>query len=276
MKIKRLIAVLLTLIHTIGFYNQANSTIYSPNTEELPPVSSKTELFENHIESLYSEVGLEGIVNESAFRFALIGYYNLLNTGSLKNDSIITIIDYEKPSNEKRLYVINLHTKTLDFYSLVAHGMNSGNVNATQFSNRSGSKQSSIGFFITGYTYSGKHDFSLKLIGLDDKYNSNALQRGIVFHAANYVSEEYIARNGRLGRSFGCPALPVKINKEVINTIKGGSCLFIYFPDKDYLNYTSYLDLSKAASFCYHDRDFTIFEKAKPISPNLYGEVNIK
>ena len=271
MKIKKTVVILLTFFHTIGIHNPANSTIYFPNTQKLPAISSKTELFENHIQSLYNEIGLAGTVNENAFRFAIIGYYNMMSTGSLKNDSMLTIIDYEKPSNEKRLYVINLKTNTLEFHSLVAHGTNSGNVNATQFSNRSGSKQSSIGFFVTGHTYAGKHDFSLKLIGLDDKYNSNALRRGVVFHAANYVSEDYIARNGRLGRSFGCPALPTKMNKEVINIIKGGSCVFVYFPDEDYLNYSCYLNLSIASGYCFNDRDFTTFKKVKPVTPKLTG-----
>ncbi|MBN1182600.1 MAG: murein L,D-transpeptidase catalytic domain family protein [Bacteroidales bacterium] len=276
MKIKTLLIVLLTIIHSLAIFNSANSSVFDPNTGVLPGAISKTELFENYLHSMFQEIGLEGVMKEDVFEKAIVGYYNLMRSNLLGNDSMITIIDYERPSNEKRLYVINLHTRSLAFHSLVAHGTNSGNIYATHFSNKSGSKQSSIGFFITGNPYSGKHDYSLKLIGLDTLYNSNAMPRGVVFHGANYVSEEYIVRNGRLGRSFGCPALPDFINKEVINVIKGGSCVYIYYPDEEYMSYTSYLDKTIAANYYYGDRDFSVYEKAQPISPRINASAHLR
>ena len=139
---------------------------------------------------------------------------------------IITVIDYSMPSSEKRMWVIDLSSNRLLFHEYVAHGSGSGGNSASRFSNRDGSHQSNIGLMKTAETYSGKHGYSLKLDGLERGWNSNARSRAIVIHAADYVSEAFIQANGRLGRSWGCPALRPEISRKVIDTIKGGSLVF--------------------------------------------------
>lgn len=155
---------------------------------------------------------------------------------------IITVIDYSLPSSEKRLWVIDLDSNKLLFHEYVAHGSGSGGDSATRFSNRDGSHQSNVGLMKTAETYSGKHGYSLKLDGLEDGWNDNARDRSIVIHAADYVSEGFIRSHGRLGRSWGCPALRPEISRSVIDTIKGGSLVFGYYPDGEWLGGSSYLN----------------------------------
>lgn len=131
--------------------------------------------------------------------------------------------------------MIDLQNKKILFNDLVAHGKNSGGVYAQNFSNTENTYMSSLGFYLTGNTYHGKHGLSLILEGMDKDYNDNARNRAIVMHGANYVSNDFIKKYGRLGRSFGCPSLPPGIYKKVIDTIRDGSCLFIYYPDKNFL-----------------------------------------
>jgi hypothetical protein len=131
------------------------------------------------------------------------------------------------------------------FNTLVAHGRNSGQVLATKFSNRSRSFQSSLGFYLTGETYNGHKGYALRLMGMEQGINDNAYNRGIVVHAAPYVNEEISRIYGRLGRSEGCPAIPVDIHRSVIETIKNGSCFFIYGKDRRYANKSKLLKESR-------------------------------
>lgn len=140
----------------------------------------------------------------------------------------LTIIDFSKSSNVKRLFVIDISKGELLFQSLVAHGKGSGEEFATRFSNVPGSFESSTGFFITGETYQGKHGYSLHLKGMDPGINNAAEDRAIVFHAADYVTTDFIALHGRLGRSQGCFAIPEKYCQAMIDAIKGGSCVYAY------------------------------------------------
>lgn len=144
------------------------------------------------------------------------------------NKNIITVIDFTLPSTEKRLWTIDLKTGKVILNSLVAHGKNSGENIAEKFSNKPESHQSSLGFYLTENSYTGKHGYSMRLIGLEKNINDKAYDRAIVVHSADYVSEEFIEKHGRLGRSFGCPALPIDVNDTFINTVKDGSLLFIY------------------------------------------------
>ena len=147
---------------------------------------------------------------------------------------MITIIDFSLPSDKERLWVLDLiHGKVL-FHCLVSHGRNSGELMAEHFSNTPGSCASSPGFYTTGETYIGKHGLSLTLDGLETGINDKARARTIVMHGADYVSTDFIRKYGRLGRSFGCPAVPEELSKEIIQTIKDGSCLFIYVPKTSY------------------------------------------
>jgi hypothetical protein len=147
---------------------------------------------------------------------------------AIRNKRYLTIIDYSKPSNVKRMYLIDIKTGRVEKF-LVSHGRNSGWAYATAFSNRRGSCESCRGFFVTGKKYSGMHGTALQLYGLEKGVNDNALRRGIVMHGANYVSQRSVRLNGgRLGRSLGCPAIPVEVAESVINRIKGGSLVYIH------------------------------------------------
>jgi hypothetical protein len=169
------------------------------------------------------------------FQRAFAGYLTLQQSGKLSSKKILTIVDFRKSANEKRMWIIDLENKKVLFYSLAAHGRNTGNLFAEKFSNTPNSNQSSLGFYVTGQKYIGKHGISLKLHGLEKGINDMAEARAIVMHGASYVSESYIEKYGRLGRSFGCPAVPMGLHKEIIPLLAGGTCLFIFYPDAQYL-----------------------------------------
>ena len=193
---------------------------------------------------LYQEMQLEGIVNFTAFEQAIAGYNKIEETSK----EILTLVDFSKPSTEERFYVFDMRHKKLLFSSLVSHGKNSGGNYATSFSNENGSLKSSLGFFLTENTYQGKNGYSLVLNGLEKGINDRAKERAIVIHGAAYSNPSVIASSGRLGRSFGCPALPQAVSKPIINTIKGGSLLFIYANNQNYLAYSPILSKQQVAS----------------------------
>ncbi len=184
-------------------------------------------------------------LSKAAFENALKGYNYLLHNNKLQKNSLLTIIDYSLASSEKRLYVLNMSTGKVIFNTLAAHGKNSGLVYANNFSNATSSFKTSLGFFITGSTYNGANGYSLKLQGCEKGINDKAMQRAIVIHGAPYVSENYVQQNGYLGRSHGCPALPQQLSKQIIDVIKNGSCVFLYYPQKKYMTNSKILN-SKA------------------------------
>ncbi len=186
---------------------------------------------------LYKEMGLNNVVNYTAFRQAVEGFSRI---GDLKKN-ILTLIDFSKPSTEERLFVFDLALHKILFRSHVAHGQGSGGNYATTFSNVNGSHCSSLGFYLTSDTYQGGNGYSLRLDGLEKGINDKARERAIVIHAAPYCDPATIPQRGRLGRSFGCPALPQAVNREVIDAIKGGSLLYIYAADSTYLNHSTIL-----------------------------------
>lgn len=181
------------------------------------------------------------MISEDAMKQALSGYAELNNMGKILKKDIITVIDFSKPSTAERLFVINLKTKKIIEKSLCAHGKNSGENFASKFSNTAESNESSLGFYIASETYNGKHGYSLKLDGQEAGFNDKARERGVVMHAADYVSKAFIQATGRLGRSQGCPAVPTDQYEKIISLIKGGSCLFIYHPDKYYSSHSPIL-----------------------------------
>jgi hypothetical protein len=194
-------------------------------------ITSVIDYQELLIGNLYTECELENKLEYPVFKQALAGYNSL----ELKNKKLLSIIDFSKPSNEKRFFIIDVENHKLLFQTLVAHGKNSGLINATRFSNRMGSHKSSLGFYRTGKSYVGKRGYSLQLEGLEKGINDNARLRGIVIHGANYVSERFITGNNTMiGRSWGCPAVSNKLSREIIDLIKGGSCLYIYAEDEVY------------------------------------------
>jgi L,D-transpeptidase catalytic domain len=185
-----------------------------------------------------SDAGLSPTVFHSAFQ----GFERLDSEGAIKNDGILTIVDFSQPSSQKRLYVVDLENKRVLFNTLVAHGRNSGTLMAQSFSNDPSSLKSSPGFYVTENTYIGHNGYSLRLNGLEKDINDNALSRSIVLHGAPYVDESAVHSLGFLGRSWGCPAVPEASHKAIINTIKDGTCLFIYSPEQDYLLHSPVLN----------------------------------
>lgn len=185
-------------------------------------------------ENLYNSLDANNLTlpKLESFKNALKGFYALQTKGKIQKN-ILTLIDFSLSSNAKRLWIIDLTTNTVLYNSLVAHGRNTGNEFAKAFSNAAESYKSSLGFYATGEVYQGKHGLSLRLDGLERGVNDNARSRAVVMHGADYVAESFIKNNTRLGRSLGCPAIPMNMTKEIINTIKDKSCLYIYHPSLD-------------------------------------------
>lgn len=213
-------------------YNYA-STAYL-GVAGIKPASAKEAMFNDHAVKMYASLN-ESSLGFNAFQLALKGYYALKAENKLSNPDVLTIIDYSKSANEKRFYLIDMVNGKLLLKSMVAHGRNTGVEYATSFSNKPNSYKSSLGFFVTGETYTGEHGLSLRLDGTEKVFNSNARMRAIVMHGADYVSKGFIDATGRLGRSLGCPALPSEHIGPVIEKIKNGSCIFAYYPDPSYL-----------------------------------------
>lgn len=176
-----------------------------------------------------------------AFDLAFKGWTELKDSMDLR-EQVITVVDFSQPSTSKRFYLINMNTKEVIFQDYVSHGKNTGNLMAEKFSNNPNSNQSSLGFYKTAETYYGKHGLSLKLDGLENGINDLARQRAIVIHAAKYAEESFIKKYGRLGRSFGCPALPAGNYYQIIELIKEGTLLFIYYPASGYLKNSTVLN----------------------------------
>jgi hypothetical protein len=173
-------------------------------------------------------------LRKDALIYAYKGQQTLIRKGKLSNTNILTVCDFSQPSDSKRLYIIDVRNFKVLFNTYVAHGKNSGDLYAHRFSNRASSLQSSLGFYITGNTYVGKHGLSLKLVGEDKGFNDRAEARAIVVHGASYIGDEWLG--GKMGRSYGCPAVPIRYASKVIDLIKNGTCLFIYHPLKSYLH----------------------------------------
>jgi len=190
--------------------------------------------FEKNIINIYKSIN-DTSIDFKCFEYAIIGYQYLYKKNLVKSNYIV-IVDYTQPSFNERLFLIDIKNKKLILKTKVAHGKNSGNIYPYSFSNIPNSNKSSIGFFITQDEYIGKHGYSLRLKGIEEGINDNAMDRGIIIHGANYVSNDYVKKYGRIGRSNGCLAVPVEINEKLIKIIKSGTCVFIYYPEKEYFN----------------------------------------
>jgi len=182
-----------------------------------------------------------GNIETDVFAMALDAASCAVRTGAVSAPETLTVIDYSKPSSERRLWVFDLKAKELVYEELVAHGQGSGANMATQFSNEDESHQTSLGLFVTRDTYVGKNGYSLRLDGLDRGVNDRARDRAIVMHGAPYVSEQFVKANGRLGRSWGCPAIGAGVAKQMIDRVKGGGLVFAYYPDAKLLKTSKYL-----------------------------------
>ncbi len=214
--------------------------IEKPVAETEQVITEETVTYQQPVidtKALFEEINLDKAVSYEAFCQAYAGYSKIDN----KKKEILTIIDFTKPSNKERMYVIDMKEKKVLYSTVVAHGKNSGEMYATSFSNVSGSNKSSLGFYLASETYQGGNGYSLRLDGLEKGVNDRARERAIVIHGAAYANPSVASNGKRLGRSLGCPALPVAVNKPIINTIKDGSVIYIYADNKDYNSKSSFI-----------------------------------
>jgi len=219
----------------IGVFSLLSNSISNsaPGERNINSDDSITPVVDSYdvlLKNLYTECNLTDKLDYDIFKQAMEGYTSI----DLANKKLISIIDYSKPSNEKRFFIIDIENRKLLYQILVAHGKKSGYLNATTFSNKYGSHKSSLGFFRTGKSYFGIRGYSLKLEGLEKGINDNAIQRGIIIHGADYVDERIAIGNGIIGRSWGCPSVSLKLSKTIINLLRDGSLLFIYADDELY------------------------------------------
>lgn len=230
--------ILLTLVLSLFliFDGFSHSSHYSGPTELHPPKVILDD-FTSYSKDLYAALD-EPTLNYKAFETALKGFVKLQMEDKIQNTEYLTVIDMSRSANDHRFFVINLSEKKVEHKSVVAHGRNSGGEFARHFSNKEGSFKTSLGFYRTAETYHGKHGLSLRLDGLENS-NSNARDRAIVIHAADYVSQNFIEKFGRLGRSLGCPSLPKEGYDQIVERIKEGTLLFIYYPEEQYLGNSS-------------------------------------
>ena len=217
--------ILILLFFTLSSF----SSLESPKAKT--PISTNTNAssLTTEAETIYYQLNANhfAMPKFQSFYKALEGFNSLKNKGLIRNN-ILTLIDFSLSSNVKRLWVIDLTKNVILFNTLVAHGRNTGEEFATTFSNAAASFKSSLGLYVTGEIYKGKHGISLKLDGLEKGINDQARTRAVVVHGAEYVSNAFIKLHKRLGRSLGCPAIPVEFTEKIIQTIKNKSCLFIY------------------------------------------------
>jgi hypothetical protein len=179
-------------------------------------------------------------------QYGLKGYHHLKSNSKLKKKTHLTIVDFSLSSSEERMFIIDVEKNEIVHKSLVAHGMETGDLDAATFSNEHDSHMSSLGFYITGRVYRGKHEESIKLHGLERGFNDNAYDRGVVIHRADYCDRDFLESNSNvLGRSYGCPAVPFNEYDKLLNMVRDGSCFFIYYPDKDYLRESRMVNSSK-------------------------------
>ena len=183
-----------------------------------------------------------GAVDRDVFSMALSSAERAVERGEATASTTLTVIDFSVPSTERRMFIYDLRTRALLFQEHVSHGRNSGANVPTAFSNEPESFKSSIGLYRTAEGYFGKHGYSLRLDGLEKGFNDRARERAIVIHGAEYVNAEMAKRQGRLGRSLGCPAVRPEVATKVIDTVKEGGLVFAYYPDRDWLASSTYLN----------------------------------
>lgn len=227
-------AVLICMIHLPFSFAKTKGKVNNSNAADIIGISEAKLKSEKAF--LYDSLQLNVLgLSQQAYDFAIRGMERLKATGKIVNDQLISIVDFTKSSSQKRLFIIDLQNRRLLFNTYVAHGQNSGTEFANRFSNSPESYQSSLGFYKTSDTYNGKNGYSMHLNGLERGINNNADERAIVMHGAPYVSEDFIRAQGYIGRSWGCPAVPEKLTKPIIDKIKNGTCLFIYSENKKYM-----------------------------------------
>lgn len=216
-------------------------SMVAPVVSVVSPVPAVTVINSNKLivqaHAMYDSMKLKRVgLSRKAFEFAWKGYQYMLGKNLLRKPEVLSICDFSQSSRRKRLYIIDLESMKLLINTHVAHGRNSGREYARSFSNREESHKSSLGFYVTRNTYWGGHGLALEIDGLERGINDKANERKIVVHGSDYVGDRFLRSNPFNGRSYGCPAVPSKVTAKVINTIKNGSCLFIYHPTKNYIS----------------------------------------
>ena len=234
---KALIFLSLLIISNLSFSEGTNLESINQNSVIATETDNKSQKVTLDVKSVYDSLNIKGKIDYSIFQKAYLGYVQIPN----KNPGVLVIIDYSKPSNEERFYVLDLNKKKLVYSTRVAHSKNSGLEIPLEFSDDPNSYQSSLGFFLTLGEYNGAYGYSLRLKGLEENINANAESRAIVIHGGNIVDDEYIKKYGFAGRSLGCPVLPATLTKEIVNYIKHGRVLFIYGNDEEYIEESLYL-----------------------------------
>lgn len=231
---RQLVISLLFLASPVFSSGDLNLTVSDlKTTTHVMPLewNSGTEL----VERIWFNVSNEApALRKEVLRVATQGYRILIEKGMLREGKPLTVIDFDLPSTDRRLWIIDMDSKSLMHESLVSHGRNSGDLLARKFSNKPESFMSSLGFYLTGERYVGKHGASLRLDGLEKGINDRARSRAIVIHSADYATEIFVKRYGRLGRSLGCPALPKENYEKVIDLIQDKSCLYIHASQETY------------------------------------------
>ncbi|MBA2746056.1 MAG: murein L,D-transpeptidase catalytic domain family protein [Flavisolibacter sp.] len=220
------------------------STSFNSSASDFSVTSLSLFNFNNNslISQLYDglDLGEFGLERDALDR-AIKGYESLVEKGIVRNAQYLTVIDFSQPLVNRRFYLIDVENQELVLNTFVMHGKNSGSEMAEKFSNKLNSNQSSLGFYVTKQSYNGSRGYSLRLAGLEKEFNSNAEARGVVLHGSQYINEQR-ASAGKVERSLGCPAIPQSENLDVINRIKEGSLLFIYYPDEKYLQRSQVLN----------------------------------
>ncbi len=232
MKLYRLLFLVL-VFSSLGLSWPFSWLFYSPNLAPFGTnlwLQKESQILKSHAEN----------IDDKVLRLSLIAYLNARKQG-YANKQMLTVIDYSKPSTEKRLWVFDLKNGRTLFNTWVAHGKNSGGINATSFSNSPGSLKSSLGVFLTEQPYVGKNGYSLRLRGLERGVNDYAYRRAIVIHGAWYANADNMKAYGQIGRSWGCPAVSIKLATPLINTIKENSLVFAYYPDRKWLSNSRFL-----------------------------------
>ena len=234
----RIVPILLALCVTAAF----------PSAEAIPGPAKSTPAVHtaiNTVQGAKSRIDLSAAADAgvplNVLQLALTATSCAASSGAIDKPPTLTLIDYSRPSTEPRFWVFDLTTGDLLFKELVAHGRNTGDNLATKFSNEIDSRQSSIGLFVTDDPYVGSNGYSLRLDGLDVGFNDRARARAIVMHGAPYVDTALAAAQGRIGRSWGCPALRTAIASKVIDRIRGGGVIFSYYPDQEWLQTSRFL-----------------------------------
>lgn len=226
---------LLAILSAIFFSTNPSSDVGTNSMTQVATSNTTSDVSEKvaHLSEIAPDI------NPKALKLALNAYTNANARGTVKKP-VLTVIDYSLPSSKQRMWIFDIKNERLLYHTYVAHGRNSGDAKAHHFSNKSSSKETSLGTYVTKDTYMGSKGLSLNLIGLEKGFNDNAYNRRVVIHGAWYVEPDFIKKSGQAGRSWGCPSIAKTMAKPVINTIKDGSVVFAYYPDSYYLNHSGY------------------------------------